>query len=235
MKKIIFAFTLLAMSASANAIQVTLLAYQTTSDTSGVINTSITDGSHISGILGPTTAIFDWDGTTLTSTGTFTAVNALGGSPFSPTVIGEQITNLTIDTTGTGSAGGTSAYTCIEGTFVPSVGGNFCGGYTFGANFLDESTTVWGPGLSVSQTLGGDDVVAFGGPRTISEYDFGTITLISGSNTLAPGTIFSIGNGIGVGNPGGDALTFQVVPVPAAVWLFGSALGLLGWARRKST
>ena len=26
----------------------------------------------------------------------------------------------------------------------------------------------------------------------------------------------------------------QVVPVPAAVWLFGSALGLLGWARRRS-
>jgi hypothetical protein len=26
----------------------------------------------------------------------------------------------------------------------------------------------------------------------------------------------------------------QVVPVPAAVWLFGSALGLLGWIRRRS-
>lgn len=26
---------------------------------------------------------------------------------------------------------------------------------------------------------------------------------------------------------------FSVVPVPAAVWLFGSALGLLGWMRRK--
>ena len=24
-----------------------------------------------------------------------------------------------------------------------------------------------------------------------------------------------------------------VVPIPAAVWLFGSALGLLGWARRR--
>ena len=26
----------------------------------------------------------------------------------------------------------------------------------------------------------------------------------------------------------------SVVPVPGAVWLFGSAIGLLGWARRKS-
>jgi len=29
--------------------------------------------------------------------------------------------------------------------------------------------------------------------------------------------------------------TATVVPVPAAVWLFGSALGLLGWMRRKVT
>ena len=28
--------------------------------------------------------------------------------------------------------------------------------------------------------------------------------------------------------------TYNVVPVPAAVWLFGSALGLLGWMRRKT-
>ena len=27
--------------------------------------------------------------------------------------------------------------------------------------------------------------------------------------------------------------TLTTVPVPAAVWLFGSALGLLGWARHK--
>ena len=30
------------------------------------------------------------------------------------------------------------------------------------------------------------------------------------------------------------ALNTSVVPVPAAVWLFGSALGLLGWGRRKA-
>jgi len=30
------------------------------------------------------------------------------------------------------------------------------------------------------------------------------------------------------------AIVASTVPVPAAVWLFGSAIGLLGWARRKA-
>ncbi|MDJ0928050.1 MAG: VPLPA-CTERM sorting domain-containing protein [Gammaproteobacteria bacterium] len=29
-------------------------------------------------------------------------------------------------------------------------------------------------------------------------------------------------------------LTLEQIPVPAAVWLFGSALGLLGWVRRRA-
>lgn len=32
-----------------------------------------------------------------------------------------------------------------------------------------------------------------------------------------------------------DGDVVAVVPVPAAVWLFGSALGLLGWMRRKTS
>jgi hypothetical protein len=29
-------------------------------------------------------------------------------------------------------------------------------------------------------------------------------------------------------------IAITTVPVPAAIWLFGSALGLLGWARRRT-
>jgi hypothetical protein len=39
----------------------------------------------------------------------------------------------------------------------------------------------------------------------------------------------------GAGWYGMDNLTYSVVPIPAAVWLFGSALAGLGWLRRKQT
>jgi len=32
-----------------------------------------------------------------------------------------------------------------------------------------------------------------------------------------------------------DAVEITAIPVPAAVWLFGSALGLLGWVRRRDS
>ena len=31
-----------------------------------------------------------------------------------------------------------------------------------------------------------------------------------------------------------DNISANVVPIPAAVWLFGSGLGFLGWMRRKA-
>ncbi len=233
--KVILAVTLLAASVVANAATVVLTLHHRTSPGSSTIITLITDGSHVSGIVAASTVTFDWDGTTLTGTGYYSALHSLGNGSafFNTTIQADSITDLTIDT-GSGLAGSTTAYSCIEGVFPASLGVNGCGGYTLGGNFTDESTTIWGPGLAVTQTLGGDDV-GTSGPRTISAYDFGTVTLLSGASTTTAGATFSIGNGIAVGVPTGEAMFFTVIPVPAAAWLFGSALGLLGWMRRKTT
>jgi hypothetical protein len=59
---------------------------------------------------------------------------------------------------------------------------------------------------------------------------------ISANATYAGESLASLGL-----NPGsytwswaGDSVTLNIVPIPPAVWLFGSALGLLGWTRRRA-
>jgi hypothetical protein len=119
------------------------------------------------------------------------------------------------------------------------VGASICGNYNLGGNFTNESTTSWGPGTAVSRTIGGDDfalgpqqsIASLNGMTTISWV--GTTLVLAnatctGSCTTLPAGAFN----------SGQRWTFnagpQVVPVPAAVWLFGSALGLLGVARRRA-
>lgn len=137
---------------------------------------------------------------------------------------------------GNGAAASASTYVCQEGNFGAAVGASICGNYNFGANFTNESTTSWGPGTATSKALGGDDVNV--GPiQSIGAFD--------GMNVISwVGTTLQLSNRACTGQcttlPAGTyntgyLMTFSagpVVPVPAAAWLFGSALGLMGLARR---
>jgi len=63
---------------------------------------------------------------------------------------------------------------------------------SLGANFVDESTTTWGPGVAVTQSLGGDDY-STGGPESVFSFNYG-IDSIVGVNGLTPGDLIVLGN-----------------------------------------
>jgi hypothetical protein len=124
-----------------------------------------------------------------------------------------------------GSAAGSTAYECVEGGFGTLVLATMCGNYLWGPNAKDDSSITY-TGLSWTLTMGGDDV-PLGDPQTILDYnllvthwDGQKLTLESPDWTSSGGTA-------------GLQMNFSVVPVPAAVWLFASALGFLGLSRRR--
>lgn len=60
--------------------------------------------------------------------------------------------------------------------------------------------------------------------------------LVSGAWSTTPGNVVQFKQFLG-GAPFSssfNAITVSAVPVPGAVWLFGSAIGLLGWKRRRT-
>lgn len=63
----------------------------------------------------------------------------------------------------------------------------------------------------------------------------GTVTLWNAINGIGgvPGTCVGFPGATNIACNGAHWMTFSAVPVPAAVWLFGSAMGLLGLARRR--
>jgi hypothetical protein len=124
-----------------------------------------------------------------------------------------------------GNAASASSFACIEGDFGVTDSIHVCGGWNFGPNSTNESSITYGPGTSFSYTIGGDDV-SFVPPLSIIHYDNMTAnwngaTLVF-SNTDVLGAQFAYD------------MTFIAVPIPATLWLFGSALGWLGWMRRKA-
>jgi hypothetical protein len=107
------------------------------------------------------------------------------------TLFRHNITGLAI---GSGAAAAASTYGCVEGNFGGSVGASLCGNYNFGANFLNQSSTSWGPGTAVARTLGGDDM-SLGASQSIADYDnfveiswVGTTLRLSNATSPAPGS-----------------------------------------------
>jgi len=174
------------------------------------------NGSSV-GNIASSTATWSYDTVSgvVTGSGTLDAKFFVGPSPIFNPVIDDL-------TAGGGGAAGATSYSCVEGVFGAAVGANICGNYGFGGNFVDESTVTYGPGTAFSRTIGGDDTPFGPFPQNISDFTGMTSTLVGTDLTLENGTPTS-----------GYAMTFSTVPVPAAAWLFGSALGLLGWARRR--
>jgi hypothetical protein len=56
----------------------------------------------------------------------------------------------------------------------------------------------------------------------------------SGSDFIAATLGLPLGNFGSPGFAGGTSIDMPAVPIPAAVWMFGSALSILGWIRRKN-
>jgi hypothetical protein len=237
MKKLLAAAALLAASATANAavyqLEITEHLLGRANNPASVLQ--INPGPSFVGDTGDIplpTFYYDSDTGILSSSGVLHLRSVTSeGTPFGR-VFDRYITDLTIDLN-TGDPSGTTAYLCENapgtsqaGGFGQIVGANICGNYVLGAGG-DQSTMTYGPGIAFSRVLGGDDTSA-GDPQSINDYTLflasfdGSTLVIQSADWLNTPT-----------NSAGTQLTFSVVPVPAAVWLFGSALGLMGLARRR--
>ena len=259
MKKVILSFLTLAgiaLANSASAIPVTLILHNQQSGAtistlvwrncgtgpysvgSGCVNPTNTWDS-ANGVVG-TSPTWDWNPATgvMTMTGTFQTTTHLGSNPNSAsTIISDKVVGMVIDT----AAGTTTAttYNCVEGSFLGGVGANGCLNTSTGGNFANESSAAYNVGANancVVRTLGGDDS-STGNPRGLSTLAAGggcdaTDGAFNMYTVSQSGGLLILSTSTPVGTSGANYLTF--VPVPAAVWLFGSALGLLGWVRRRA-
>jgi hypothetical protein len=91
-----------------------------------------------------------------------------------------------------------------------------------GYYILGEVTAASGDWMNDTSAPGGWDISLVDCPAAVCGVDRPYVTADFLTNG---GAVAALSN----------ARAFSVVPVPAAAWLFGSALGLLGWMRRRAS
>ena len=111
---------------------------------------------------------------------------------------------------------------------------------TFDAYLASTSPASFGTGgVTGADSESGADLYGalgnFGGALIVSQGYVSSAPLSATSSTYENETLASLGLNVGsyVWTLPNDTFTFTVVPIPAAIWLFGSALGILGWIRRQ--
>jgi hypothetical protein len=136
-----------------------------------------------------------------------------------------SVTDWTIGDGSTSASG----YECIDGTFGFSVGANLCAYVSDSIDFTIETTTDYStiPGTRI---LGANDV-AVGPQQQLSDLAATAVSFDASFGQLVMETAGWTQNG----GAEGTQFIFSTVPIPAAAWLFGSALiGLVGLKRKNN-
>lgn len=146
---------------------------------------------------------------------------------------------------------GTTVVTVVQGNSIPTANDTIFvnAGLTApnGTADADQSAGALGPGVFEHDDAPNQDVPDFAAFNDIVDSCVGGLCGLIGILSLDGVRYRLLGT---VSGAGGDSFQLQtqtannsiykvdfstaVVPVPAAVWLFGSALGLLGWVRRRA-
>jgi len=165
-------------------------------------------------------AVIDFEDVPHELLGQYVTAASSGGFDF----VGSGAPNpIVVDSSGFESNPTTNLLFCPGCTLVMSA----ANGTPFDLLSLDELvlntgvlvTGTYAGGGSVQATLASD-----------SEFIFETVSFGTNWSGLASATFSTDGSGLGTVL---DNIQVNVVPIPAAVWLFASGLGLLGWLRTR--